>query len=161
MTYHNTSALKKEHGAALMVAMVLMFMLTVLGLSTMRDSTLEGKLAANAVQKEVTFQAAESATDTILAIENAADPLAIESVICMEDPMVHPMPNLSQAGVQTTEASIEYGGQAVPEGYSLGGPIGSRRFVVTAETTLLGANTSSRISQGIVLVGAIEAGSVC
>ncbi len=149
-----------QQGAALMVSMVLIFMLTILGISAMRDSTLEGQLASNSVQKEVTFQSAESATDVILAIEDPINDQAVEAVICKEK-MEFTMNDLSVPGAQETTVNIEYGGQSLPTGWSLGGPIGGRRFVVSGESSLPGASTGTRISQGVVAIGAVEQGVDC
>jgi len=149
-----------QQGAALMVSMVLIFMLTILGIASMRDATLEGQLAANSIQKEVTFQSAESSTDIILAIEDPGDARSVEAVICKEKTQFK-MNDLSEAGVQNTEVTVEYGGQSLPTGWSLGGQIGGRRFDVTGQSSLTGASTGTRISQGIVAIGAVEQGVDC
>lgn len=151
---------KHQQGAALLVSMVLIFMLTILGVSAMRDSTLEGQLAANSVQKEVSFQSAESATDIILAIDDASNDKAIEAVICKDD-MEFAMNDLSESGVQDTTVTLIYGGQSLPLGWSIGGPISGRRFVVTGESNLPGAATGTRISQGVLAIGAAEQGVDC
>jgi len=152
--------LGNQQGAALMVAMVLIFMLTILGLSAMRDSTLETQLAANAILKEVSFQSAESATDFVLAIDDPDNEKAIERVFCAP-PLQVEMDELSKSGVQTTTATLEYAGQSIPTGWSLGGPIGGRRFVITGESTLTNASTTTRITQGVVAIGATQQGSNC
>ncbi len=150
----------QQNGAALLVAMVLIFLLTILGLSAMRDSTLETQLAANAVHKEVSFQSAESATDIVLSIDDPNNEKAIETVIC--SPAVEfNLDELSKPEVQTTTVELEYAGQSLPTGWSLGGPIGGRRFVVTGESTLLNAATSTRITQGVVVIGAVQQGVEC
>jgi len=154
----NTHA--KQHGAALLMAMVLIFLLTILGLSAMRDSTMETRLVANSVHKEVSFQSAESATDIVLAITDPDNDNAIEKVIC-KPALEVVMNELSKPDVQTTNVTIEYAGQSIPTGMSLGGPIGGRRFVVTGESTLLNAATSTKITQGVVAIGAVQHGVDC
>jgi len=155
----NAKRTDNQQGAALMVSMVLIFMLTILGIASMSDSTLEGQLATNSVQKELTFQSAESATDIILALEDI-DERAVENVICKDD-MEFAMNNLSVDGVQDTGVTVSYGGQSLPVGYSLGGSVGGRRFVVTGNSALPGASTSTRISQGLVAIGAVQQGVDC
>lgn len=157
---YNNAAPVKQQGAALLVSMVLIFMLTILGIASMRDATLEGQLAANAVQKEVTFQSAESATDTVLAINDTDDEKAIESVICMPD-VEFVLDDLSEADVQDTNVTLAYGGRSLPTGWSLGGPIGGRRFTVTGESNLPSASTGTKISQGVVAIGAVAQGISC
>lgn len=151
---------KRQDGAALLVAMVMIFMLTILGISAMRDSTLEGQLAANSVHKEVTFQSAESAADLILSIEDPLNPEAVEQVIC-RDPVKFTKNDLSVPDVQVTTVELEYAGQSLPTGWSFGGPVGGRRFVVSGESTLIEANTSTKITQGVVAIGAVSHGADC
>ena len=153
-------SITRQDGAALLVAMVLIFMLSILGIAAMRDSTIEGQLATNSAHKEVSFQSAESASDIILAIEDPANPEAIEAVICQDD-VTFNKDDLSIPGVQETTVTTEYSGQALPIGWSLGGPVGGRRFVVSGESTLLEADTSTRISQGVIAIGAASAGTDC
>ncbi len=160
MNIKNKVRLKKQNGAALLVSIVLIFMLSILGIAAMRDATIEQQLASNAIQKEITFQSAESATDVILSIEEASHPNAVESVIC-KDTLKVGNTDLNQSGGQITEVSIEYGGQSLPTGWSLGGPIGGRRFVVTGQSDLPGAATSTVIAQGVVAIGAVEQGTDC
>ena len=152
---------QSQSGAALLVSMVLIFMLSILGIGAMRDATLEGQLASNAVQKEITFQAAESATDTVLAIEDGVSEMAVETTICQETPNQFDLGDLNKASSQETSVQTQYGGQSLPTGWSLGGPIGGRRFVVTGVSTLTTANTSTTIAQGVVAIGAVEAGVEC
>jgi len=138
----------EQSGAALMVAIVLIFMMTVLGISSMRGATLEGRLADNALQKELTFQAAESSTDLVL-----AQPNVLENMICQDDRTID-VPQVNEGAGQITRALIQDGGLTHPIGYELGGPISARRFIVTGSSALPGASTSTEIAQGIVLIGA-------
>ncbi|MDC0435238.1 PilX N-terminal domain-containing pilus assembly protein [bacterium] len=57
---------RSQRGTALVVAMLIIFMLTIMGMSAMRGSSLEHQMATNAVQAAVSFQAAESSTDLAL-----------------------------------------------------------------------------------------------
>lgn len=158
--YSNNSAPKSQQGAALMVSMVLIFMLTILGISAMREATLEGQLATNSAQKEITFQSAESATDIILDIEDAENEMSTVSVIC-KPANEFDMNDLSVPDAQATKVTVAYGGQSLPVGWQLGGAISGRRFVVTGESTLEGASTSTTISQGVVALGAAQQGADC
>ena len=56
----------RQRGAALMIAMVMIFMLSIMGVSVMRTSSLEKRMTGNAIQSSTTFQAAESATEQML-----------------------------------------------------------------------------------------------
>jgi len=146
---------RAQQGAALVVAIVMVFMMTVLGISSMRGTTLEGRLADNALQKELTFQAAESSTDVVL-----ARPGMLESMVCRNDRTIQ-VPELNDNAAQTTYALVQDGGRTHPIGYELGGPIAARRFFVTGTSALPGASTSTVIAQGVVLIGANDATGGC
>lgn len=144
-----------QRGAALMVAIVMIFMMTVLGISAMRGATLEGRLASNALQKELTFQAAESSTDLVLARANV-----LENMICQDDRTID-VPEVNESAAQDTSTLVQDGGRTHPIGYELGGPISARRFVVTGSSALPDASTSTVIAQGVMLIGANDTTGGC
>ncbi len=51
----------RQRGATLIVALVFLFILTILGIASMGSNTLEQRMAANTKDQNVAFQAAESA----------------------------------------------------------------------------------------------------
>lgn len=55
--------IQSQRGGALLVAMVMIFMLSIMGVSVMRGSTLEHRMAVNAIRTAATFQSAESASN--------------------------------------------------------------------------------------------------
>ena len=57
---------RAEHGSALLIAMILLFITTALGISSMQGSSLEFQMATNAIQSKTVFQVAESATEEAL-----------------------------------------------------------------------------------------------
>ncbi len=150
---HHTA---RQRGSVLMVAMIMIFMLSILGVSAMRSASLEGQLASNAIHKEITFQSAESASDAVLAINGK-----LESIICKDDEETLPQNNLGQSDDQITESVLEYGGRAAAMGYSLGGPVSARRFVVTGTSSLPDVHTSTTIAQGMLLIGAADESGDC
>ncbi|ASJ72400.1 pilus assembly PilX family protein [Granulosicoccus antarcticus] len=147
---------ERQGGAVLMIAMIMLLMLSVLGVSAMREASLEGQLASNAVHKEMTFQAAESASDSVLALEGK-----LESIICSDIEENLEQNALGQATGQNTGSVLEYAGQAAVLGYSLGSGISARRFVVTGTSTLPDVNTSTSIAQGMLLIGAADSTGDC
>ncbi len=136
-----------------MISLIFIFMITVIGITAMKDATLEGQLANNAIQKEMTLQAAEAASNVLF---NDEDSL-IDSV-CDDNPLWEPQAQLQQTAEQTTRARVEYSGRANPIGYSLGGPIGAKLFVVTGDSRIDSVSTGSRVSQGVIYIGAQELG---
>ena len=67
----NIEQFNKQGGAVLMMALVLLTVLTLIGVSSMSSSTLELKVSSNTQQHDVAFQAAQSVID----ITASEDPL--------------------------------------------------------------------------------------
>ncbi len=139
-----------ERGAALLVAMVMIFLVSVLGISSMRGATLEGRLADNALQKEMTFQSAESATDALL-----AEVGLLESVIC-RPPIRGRTVDVNLVDAQETDADVVDAGRTNAVGFSLGGPVTARRFIVTGRSALPAVHTQTRVAQGVLMLGASD-----
>jgi hypothetical protein len=139
-----------------MVAMIMIFMLSILGVSAMRGASLEGQLASNSVHKEVTFQAAESASDSVFAIDGK-----LESIICMDTEETLSQNELGQSSDQVTGSILEYGGLTASLGDSVGGAIVTRRFVVTGTSSLPDVHTSTTIVQGMQLKGPADTTGGC
>ncbi len=73
MSYISTYNIKakKQSGAVLMTALVLLVIMTMLGLTSMTTSTLEEKMAANSQDINRAFQTAESGLEMVFSDENA------------------------------------------------------------------------------------------
>lgn len=56
-----TSELKPQRGATLIVSLLLLLIITIMGLATMRSSTMEERMARYSREQAVAFQAAEAA----------------------------------------------------------------------------------------------------
>ena len=57
---------RAQRGGALLVAMIMIFMMSIMGLTVMRGSTLERRMATNAIQAREVSQLAESVTEQVL-----------------------------------------------------------------------------------------------
>ncbi|MFK7892801.1 MAG: PilX N-terminal domain-containing pilus assembly protein [Granulosicoccus sp.] len=139
---------QSQHGSALMMAMLMIFMLSILGVSAMRGSTLEKRMAINSMQNSVTFQGAESASDLAL---NAASNLTtsfnagLENVVEIDIDEVY-----SDVGMQSS-AFLEYIGNQPAEGFSTGvNSVGfdSLLFVSTGVSDIEDVRTQSVVEQG-------------
>ena len=60
----------RQQGAALIVGLVMMVVLTLLAVSSMNTATLELTMASNNQEQENAFQAAETAVDVAIALKN-------------------------------------------------------------------------------------------
>jgi type IV pilus assembly protein PilX len=70
---------RRQSGIALVVALILLVVMTLLGLGAMRSVTLEEKMAANTFDRSVSFQAAEAAlreAESLLDIPSPPTPAA-------------------------------------------------------------------------------------
>lgn len=134
---------QSERGAALLVAMVMLFMMTILGISAMQSANVETQLAGNAIVKETTFQSAESATQAVL-----DSPNVLSDLICQPDPVTISMTNLNRAANQTTEVSVQYGGLGLAAGFSIDSQMAQHRFYITGRSSVEDMGTSTTIAIG-------------
>jgi type IV pilus assembly protein PilX len=56
-----TPASGRQRGAALIISLLILILLTILGLSSMQTTNMEERMASNARDREIAFQAAEAA----------------------------------------------------------------------------------------------------
>ena len=63
--------MKNQQGAVLVMALVMLTVLTLIGVSSMSSSTLELKVAGNTQQHDIAFQAAQ----TVIDIAASEDPM--------------------------------------------------------------------------------------
>lgn len=151
-----TNPIKQQRGAALIVAMVILFMVSILGISAMQSANVETQLAGNALVKETTFQSAESAADAILTFPNI-----LADVVCTDTPYASDMPRLDRTGNQVTAASVQYGGKAIANGYSINDKFSTQRFYIKGTSTVDDMNTSTTIVTGHIAFGAASGDSSC
>jgi len=71
----NKQSLKKQVGAVLVMSMVFLIVLTLLGLSSMSNSTLELKIASSSQQRDVAFQGAQSVIDFVMTAPFPPNPM--------------------------------------------------------------------------------------
>lgn len=151
----STAPFGAQQGTVLLVALALLLVMSILGVSAMRGATLEGQLANNSVQKEITFHSAETSTDIIL----AEDSRLIDN-IC-QPPTVTMTDEANQVQGQSTYSTLEDAGATLPIGFEIGGPVGARRFIVTGSSEIPNTNTRTIIAQGVVMLGAVDPTGGC
>lgn len=143
-----------QRGGALLVAMVMIFMLSLMGISAIRSSSLESRMSDNAVQAATSFQTAESSTDIVL-----NDPARLNEVLLSSD---------RQATYQTEDA-LKYGNEAmqshvrltfVGTGTPLGNDIGvgannfkALRFEAIGVSSIDAVGARTTIRQGAYRIG--------
>jgi len=145
---NRTPTPKSQHGGALLVAMVMIFMLSIMGISVMRSSTLEHRMAVNAIRTAATFQAAESASNFALnSVENLG--LAYDAGLDSGEVLAMASLNTPELGMQTV-SRISYVGEAPASGFSMGAGNNFEAlvYVATGVSSMPHAGTQSNIEQG-------------
>jgi len=141
-----------QRGTALLVAMIMIFMLSVMGISVMQSSTLERQMVANAIQTRTAFQAAESTTERAL-----NDATNLTAAFVAESSSVDIVLDLhAGAGERdvvapdmTTTATLTYIGSGIVEGSSIG-IFQGLRFDAEGVGRFNDGSTSASVAQGAV-----------
>lgn len=139
MTTQRRSA---QRGAALLISMVMIFMLSIMGISVMRSASLERRMTANAVQATTTLQAAESVTEQMLN-DDAVLRDAADNRLVVRTPTTEAVQD--DLGIET-EAQIVYVGDGLAFGFS--SDFMTLRMVAQGEATIDSARTRSIVRQG-------------
>lgn len=134
----------QQKGAILTIALVMMFMLSILGLAVMKTSKLEHRMSTNALHHDVAFQSAEtisqdviSDTDNLTKAMNSGDGTANIDYTNPKMEMVKAESTVAHTGV----------GLAVGSSVSL---FIDYRFTVDSTGTINDAKTASRVIQGVL-----------
>jgi len=139
---------QRQRGGALLVAMVMIFMLSIMGITSMRGSSLERRMATNSVQSAATFQSAESLTD--LALNNSVN---LENAWRGQG-TPYRVPSIDLQNNFTAAHGVEavYQGTSVALGFSLGVDAGSNfsafQYEVVGGTVIEETRTRSAVAQG-------------
>jgi len=162
-TYSLTAARIKlsttQRGGALLVALILIFLLSLMGIASMRGSTLERQMASNSIQTATTFQAAESASEMAINNDenltqaiNIADIKAVnKGDINDSDTVVVNIDLLQDIGVES-EVILQYIGDGPAYGYSAG--LGGSNFVAYRFEIKASAKVPAVRSRAFVTQGA-------
>ncbi|NND91533.1 MAG: hypothetical protein HKN42_11780 [Granulosicoccus sp.] len=137
-----------QRGGALLVAMVMIFMLSIMGVSVMRSSTLEKRMAINAIQTSTTFQAAESAAN--LALNRPAN-LNVAHSAGSHKPVVLAIDEVHLDIGLESRSTLEWVGSGVAPGFSLGeGTAGFEGlyYVATGVSAIDAVRSQSTVEQG-------------
>ncbi len=137
-----------QTGTALLVAMVMIFMLSIMGVSVMRSSTMEKRMAINAIQTSTTFQAAESASNLVL---NDHTNLTSSFYAGLNTRIVLPIDEVNSGIGLESRSTVELVGRRTAEGFSLG--VGANNFesllfIAKGISAIDAARSQSNVEQG-------------
>lgn len=137
---------RQQSGAALIVSLILLMVLTVLAISTMRTASLELLMAGNAQYRENAFRLAQSGIDAVV---RASEPVGAGNCpAAVADPAVA---ITELGGRYVTE--VCYRGQSITPGNSFP-RIPTFNYEVTSTGTTDQRDARARLVQGYALTGA-------
>ena len=110
------SIVSSERGSALMIALILLLVGAIMGVTAMQSSSMDFTMASNTIQSKVVHQAAESATELAL---NSTDNLSLSYDEGM-DGQYETALDLENFPKVTGSANIRYVGSGMVPGSSAG-----------------------------------------
>lgn len=136
---------RHQSGAALVISLVLLMVLTVLAISTLRTSSLELLMAGNAQYRENAFQLAQTGIEAAL---RGGDP--VTTADCAAPDVEGPVAVAALGGRYQNE--ICYRGESFSPGSSI--PVTTFNFEVAAEGRTDQRDARVRLVQGFAVTGA-------
>ncbi len=138
----HTAGGARQAGAALIVSMMLLLVLTILSLSSMRNTNLDTKIAVNHQHKQMAFQAAESALFRLMSPEpNVQVPLLAGSAAIVNENYFASAGVRSQPDVEA-DLSMDYIRESMPGEFKFNG------FGVSLTTLIYQADAVGKITGG-------------
>jgi len=154
-----TRSTRSQRGGALLVAMIMIFMLSILGISAMRGSTLERRMATNSIQTATTFQGAESTSELALNDDNnlnqailTADFDAVNQGNLSDSDKIEINYTINQELGMDSQASLQYVGRGPAYGFSTG--VGGSKFQAFRYEVQGGAKVDAIRARAAVTQGA-------
>jgi type IV pilus assembly protein PilX len=139
----------RQNGAALVIGLILLLVLTILAVSGVMSSTLELRMVGNQQQQERAFQAAELGIEEAMSVPNFSTTATLSQARTEVDPA-------AEDAVDEYEWQLRYVAEstmpAVPTGYSLGAGFQAYHFVANS-TGYSAAGAESAHTQGFYVVG--------
>lgn len=138
------NSLHNQQGVSLLVAMVILILVSLLGVTALKNASVEEKMSANLYQKNLTFQASESAVESTINDSDLRKQVLTSTAAVPKDVAVN-IPN--------TTASVSYksnGMGAPPNGNSFGAFSGAR-IMITSTGQSTDSSTRTRTVHGIVI----------
>lgn len=140
----NSNNRRSQNGAILAIALIILFLLSILGLAVMKTSSLEEKMAANSLHYDIAFQAAETASqDAISNTRNMANAYD-NPKHTINVPYHHQLSHIAAS------STVSFVGEHPIPGESIGVDSGLTALLFTAVSTgaIDQAKTSTTIIQG-------------
>lgn len=153
-------SMKKQDGAVLIVALLLLLVTTFIGFSSMETSNLESKMATARELKELTFQTAEAAIELTLDAPANLGTAYARSLMDMEAMGWPGWPQVAHSFAYNDDinsgAEIRFQDNAQTIGYSIrkgASGIATYYYEIEATATRDNTNISSTHTQGVFVEG--------
>jgi type IV pilus assembly protein PilX len=146
---------RRERGVALFIALVVLLIITVLGVSGLQTTTLEERMAASARDRDIAFQAAESALAQGEAFVDTIGPGGLGQFSANSNGLYLPEDTAGEPDIWE-QVDWDDAGDVAEVGTSIPGVVdgGQPRYIVEYMTTLLAADDSLNISNVGAPIGA-------
>ena len=153
---HSRHNAKNQQGIVLVVALLILLVMTILGISMLSSSTMEERMASNIQAQQVTFQAAESCIRTALlpparALRDSAVNAAVNAALVNPNPSLNCQLNGVNATVNFSISAVAAQREGDLTGFDLGN---SHKQVDGAILFMTGTSTlPSGTSSSVTFVG--------
>lgn len=135
-------SMQKQQGATLFVALIILVIVSLVGVTAMKNANVEEQMASNLYQKNLTFQASESAVESTINNTTLIQQ-ALTSTTPIQQNVTVPIPN--------TTASVSYAsagsGMAVGSSANL---FSGMRLMITATGEIPDLNARTVTVHGVV-----------
>lgn len=139
---------KNQSGIALVVALVVLLIITIIGLSSMNSSLMQTKVASGTKEYYSAFQAAETALSVA-----ARNTPAFAAAITMPGPVTVPMDTASGLYPNSTlSATVTYQGEGTLPQNSSAGKFKPQYFIINGNVTREGSRAATSHSQGFTVL---------
>lgn len=137
----------RERGATLFVSLVLLVLISLLGVASLKNASVEEQMSANLYQKNITFQASESAVEATL-----DDVALLTQTLSSTTPVQRDVPT-TVPGV-TARVSYAYVGDGPAGGFSIGSGsnFSAAHLMITATGAVPAINASTTTVHGVYRV---------
>lgn len=154
---HRTSPIRPERpqrqdGVALFIALVVLLIITVLGISGLQTTSMEERMAAGARDHDIAFQSAEAALAQGEAFVEGLGPGGLAQFTSNSNGLYDTAP---AAGEPDRWETVDWSSGSIPTvGTSIAGVVSQPKYIVEHMTTLLAEDDSLNISNLGTPIGA-------
>ncbi|WP_144780002.1 pilus assembly PilX family protein [Marinobacter maritimus] len=151
----------RQRGAALIISLVILLVITVIGLASMNTSILQERMSANAQNARQAFLSAEAASQDLFRKLEPMDSssnewkLALDALDAGIRVATTPKAYSGVGSGKVATAELRYLGEAnLVEGHSFGEDIETfrQRYEIIGDASVTGAGASSRVIRGVSVV---------